>query len=574
MDTPPLLPRPRPARFERLRHLGPFLVLAVVLALLWALVLNLSADQRERLLDDTRRALGSTARATAEQTAGTLHEADTALRVIDLWLSATPGTADAAGLAALADTLRDRSRGMLDVALATAGGQLHRAPSGEPAPFADLGAQPALRALLRPGAASPLAIGEPTKLRPTGPRVLPLAIRLSRPVGELQLAVALVDLERLARVHRGMAREPGGAVGLMRGDGLVLSRTPEGAGVVGRNGLEGASAERRRLLEQDSGWYLSDGRLVDGEPRLIAFQRLDGLPLLALASQSLAAVLAPYQERRRWVLLISAVFSAVALAITWKLGEARRRARLHAAELQAIAQASPLGLFRTDAQGEIVQANDTYLRLHGLTRDQLRWGWLMLLPAAERDAARGAWQASVAQGESLSTLRPGVRPDGRKVMLALHTAPLRVDGRIVGLSGTVQDVTESRAHQRAQQTLSTLFDTSPDFMSQLDAAGRLIYMNPAARQRLGLSPMAPLTGLRFEHFHPPESARRLREEGLPHAIAHGHWRGRVFALDAARREVAVDETLLVQRDEAGRIETILAVLRELPDAAPASAGPG
>lgn len=563
MSTPP---EPRAARLRwrtRLRIAAPFIALVVVLALLWSIVLVGSTMQRQRLLDETQRGLIGIGRATAEQTEGVLRDAESALRVVDLWLRDTPAAADDARLAHLARTLLASSRGMVEVALATPQGALRRLSTpGSATPEAQLAPLPGLQKLTPIDEGEMTPIGDPVRLTPTGPRLLPIALRLHAPVGEWRWAIALIDLDRLGRIHQSLAREPAGAVGLVRSDGLVISRVPEVPGLAGRNAFDGAP-ERRRVLERESGAFVTDSRLTDGVPRVMAFHRIEGRPLLVLISQGLDAALVTFDERRRIVISVCSAMSVLALAITWVLAGAQRRARLRDAELLATVDASPLGLFRTNADGEPVYANEAYFRIHGLSPDQLRTGWLTLLLPQERDAEQRVWREVVARGESLSTVRAYTRPDGKQVMLALRTAPLRIGERIVGQAGTVQDVTEQLASERAQQTLNAIFDATPDAVLQMDTQGRLLYMNPAARIRLGVARLATLEGLRFDGFHPPAMAQRLRDEAWPHATEHGYWSGRGVVFDARGRELPVDETLLAHRGRDGRIETYSAVLRDM-----------
>ncbi|WP_214278799.1 hypothetical protein, partial [Escherichia coli] len=56
--------------------------------------------------------------------------------------------------------------------------------------------------------------------------------------------------------------------------------------------------------------------------------------------------------------------------------------------------------------------------------------------------------------------------------------------------------------------------------------GEVSYLNPIARERIGVPPDAPLDQTRIEQFLSDEQIDRYRREVLPTAIRNGHWRGR------------------------------------------------
>lgn len=74
--------------------------------------------------------------------------------------------------------------------------------------------------------------------------------------------------------------------------------------------------------------------------------------------------------------------------------------------------------------------------------------------------------------------------------------------------GTVDDVTERVAQQEAQLTLTAIFEQTPDYICQFDAEGRLIYLNPAGRRRMGLALDAPCPSATTAASCPRPSARR------------------------------------------------------------------
>jgi diguanylate cyclase (GGDEF)-like protein/PAS domain S-box-containing protein len=557
----PLLDRwPR----ERLLLLGPFVALGLVLVLMWGIVAWFSVLYPQRLTAEYKRELAGSAAAAANQTEAVLRDAESSLRTIDLWLL-TRGRQeplDDASLAQLAETLRDTSRGMVDVMLATDRGELYRLPGLAGQPHARLAEADAIH-LQASAQAAGMTVAAPLRLHPDRPLQLPLALRMSAPAGELRLIVALVDLGRLAQRLQPYARGGEGAVTLLRGDGLGLMRVPELAGYSGRN-MFTDQPQRRALLEPRHGTFLSSGAATDGLPRLAGFETVDDFNIKVVVGQGLDSSLASHAEQRSLLLLLSTAITAAALLITLALARMQRAARERDAALLATSHASPLGLFRCDAQGRMTYANETYLRLHGFGVESLAWGWLDMVPEAERAQVRERWSQRIGGGEAINARRLLRRPDGQMRLLSVRTAPLRVHGRVVGAAGTVDDITERAAQRKAEVTLNAINHQTPDYVAQFDFGGQLLYLNPAGRQLLGLGATESLAEVGYQRFFSsPQATDRFVDVLPPAALEHGHWMGRSAVPGLRGEPVPMAATVLVHNNERGKPETVSLILRDI-----------
>jgi diguanylate cyclase (GGDEF)-like protein/PAS domain S-box-containing protein len=156
--------------------------------------------------------------------------------------------------------------------------------------------------------------------------------------------------------------------------------------------------------------------------------------------------------------------------------------RAQRAELAAVSDTSPLGLFRAAPDGRLTYVNEAYLRMHGFTtREQAAEGWLDLLPPEQRDAARQRWREIVTETNGTNVTRHMRRADGREIVLIVRTAPLVIEGTVQGHVGTVADVTErienERALHRSQAVISSVTDVVPMSIAVLDTAQRYLFVN-------------------------------------------------------------------------------------------------
>lgn len=161
-----------------------------------------------------------------------------------------------------------------------------------------------------------------------------------------------------------------------------------------------------------------------------------------------------------------ALSSAIGLAaIVWLLGWAvhaqrtgRRRAEIEVAQattslrdqeqrFRTLAAAAPIGIFLTDATGEVSYANQRLAAILGVPREALLDDglWRFLQPDA---TARGRLLSRLA-GDPGQSVRCVPITDGEDQVLSLRaTAIVGDDGEVTGYTGTAEDVTEQVAAHR------------------------------------------------------------------------------------------------------------------------------
>lgn len=556
-----ILPDPSPPEAEQRRMrwrdrallLAPVLAFGAVVLTLWiAVAWYLVAMPRERL-DEQRHELATGVRAIALQTEPVLRQAEQAMRVVDLWLL-TRGAADPLADPSLRELVlgvRSSSRQLVDIAVVDTTGRLHRLRGG-PEDGASIAGTPAFEqvsGLVSEG----ITLGPPLRLSSRGaegPLQLPLLMPLSRPLEQGHLVLALIDLQGLLQVQGPLSTGPRASLVMLRGDGLALARRPEVAGFVGRNLFDQYPSARQGLVGEQ-GFFNSSGSATDGLPRVGAFVTLSEFGIKLLLSDSQDAALARHERQRSLVLAIAIAATLGLMLLGHRLMQLQRAARLREAMMQATSQAMPLGLFRCDETGRIVYANDNYLRVQGLRREDLDWGWTTLVEPDHRGMLIQRWKHQVAAGEPVHTLRQIRRADdGRLRWIETRTAPLLVDGRVAGQAGSVADVTERGDQEKARQTLNAIFDMTPDFIAQTRDGGELTYLNPAARERLGLAADAPLDGLSIAHHFSAEQLALYDRHVLPTLKREGHWRGR-FRMQLGDTRVPMDCLILLHREGRG-----------------------
>lgn len=162
-------------------------------------------------------------------------------------------------------------------------------------------------------------------------------------------------------------------------------------------------------------------------------------------------------------------------------------------EFKALADRSPFGIFRTNAQGASVYTNHAWSRISGLgVKESLGYGWSQMIHPKDRDRVIRAWQQAVESGSEFDMRYRIIRRDGAKRYIRATAWPLP-DGHKEhhGYMGIAVDITDQLlAERRLRQNnllLTSVLENIPCGVSVFDDDGRLLLDNRLFRSLLALS---------------------------------------------------------------------------------------
>jgi PAS domain S-box-containing protein len=126
--------------------------------------------------------------------------------------------------------------------------------------------------------------------------------------------------------------------------------------------------------------------------------------------------------------------------------QAEEALRAEESRYQALAEISPVGIFRADAQGQTTYFNPRWCQITGLSaNDALGEGWLSAVHPQDREQVARSWYEAIQTPHSLATDYRFVHPDGTVVWVIGQAVPERDEtGRVVGYVGTITDVSEKK----------------------------------------------------------------------------------------------------------------------------------
>jgi PAS domain S-box-containing protein len=123
---------------------------------------------------------------------------------------------------------------------------------------------------------------------------------------------------------------------------------------------------------------------------------------------------------------------------------------------QTIAQISPVGIFRANAQNDFVYVNERWCEIAGLSAENaLGEGWAKAIHPGDRENYYAAWHKSVREKHPFNAEFRFQHPDGASIwVLAQAAAEINHAGTATGYVGTVTDITERKQRfDRLQKAL-------------------------------------------------------------------------------------------------------------------------
>jgi PAS domain S-box-containing protein len=244
------------------------------------------------------------------------------------------------------------------------------------------------------------------------------------------------------------------------------------------------------------------------------------------------------------------------LTVLWSLWTTRSRAlriaakmtdevRHREAEWQAMSDASPLGIFRTDARGDNVYVNPRYELLSGISASAaVGDGWLSAVHPDDRRRVTAEWQAAVAAGatEARCTYR-FLQPGGSVIWVTATAAVIREHDVITGYVGNVEDVTERKqsteALMKSREQLGMALEGSNLALFDWDIPSGQVRLSEQWQLMLGGDNVPTVTTIEdLQRDVHPEDIGRLRQNLSPvlrgqarfyeiqHRVRghHGDWR--------------------------------------------------
>ena len=411
--------------------------------------------QYRTVLEDQRRGLAQLSRVLAEDTSRYIRVVDLVLRDVQSGV-ADLGVASAAQLrhnlagAAITDILHARLRELQQassIALIDATGRLVNRSSASSLPGLDVHDRDYFRYLSTHDDAAPY-LAAVRHGRITGVPTLLLVRRIDGPHGAfLGLVIGALDVAYLTGQYQAILAQTGEAITLLRQDGLVLARYPDGAATVGRRLPPGSPWHA--TLAAGGGTYRSPG-YFENVPVIVAVSPVNDYGLVVDVTIVEATAFAGWR-RHTVILAVAALVSVVGIASLFAVivGQFRRLQRATEAlrtserRIRDFAETGSDWFWEQDAALRFtwISTDSPILRpADGSYIGQTRW------ERAGADLAEPGWAVHRADCEAGRKFRDfryrHAGNDGRQRHVSISGNPFHDDaGRFAGYRGTGRDIT-------------------------------------------------------------------------------------------------------------------------------------
>ncbi|WP_205573375.1 PAS domain S-box protein [Flavisolibacter nicotianae] len=200
-----------------------------------------------------------------------------------------------------------------------------------------------------------------------------------------------------------------------------------------------------------------------------------------------------------------------------------------------VMNASPVTLWMTDAEGETIYINQTWIDwVGGTIESQLGNGWLNCVLEADRDRVRTEFRgAFTARKQFISEYQIRRKTGEVRWCFSLGSPYYNKDGSFSGYAGSVSDIDDRKKVEERLASQNSLINTITNNTLQalflMNDKQVCTYMNPAAEQ---------MTGYRLHE---------VQEKPLHYYIHHTHPDGRHFPIE----DCAIDRALPTQAQTKG-----------------------
>ncbi len=184
-------------------------------------------------------------------------------------------------------------------------------------------------------------------------------------------------------------------------------------------------------------------------------------------------------------------------------------------QFETLAQMSPVGIFRTRADGYTIYVNPKWSELSGLNFDEaLGDGWLKAVHPDDISKVMNNWSNDSHEGKKSLAEYRFLKPDGSVTWVLGNAIPEIIQGELKGFIGTITNITEIKTAQKkleeSERRFRDLADLLPQTVWEANLDGKLSFVNKHGKELYGYSSEEIKNGLNiFESIIPQDRERAL-----------------------------------------------------------------
>ena len=563
-------------RLPRQLIFGVLVALAVILALagysLW--------KSRENFQHGAENQAESMARLLDRYAYSAIHEADLVLQVSaeEYAHAVRTGVLETSAFSGFLENLHRRLPHILSLRATDASGLIRYGEGVDPAQPVNIADRERFQvARDKPG----LAITAPIVARMSHQWVLPITRRLEGPGGRFDGVVyANIAVEHFSDLFSSLKAGRHAAILLFDANTNILIRYPEPKGPGSALGLKIGSPQFKDLWRQGvhEGTYRARST-TDGIWRTYSFRQVGDYPLYIMVGLAELDYLAPWVSEAAVIAIFVVLFGLLVAWLAYSLAGSLRARRTAFAELansrdsleaserryRSVVDSIREVVFQTDIQGAWAFINPSWAEITGFSvEESLGRPVLDYVHPDDRASFQAFFQALNRGGREHGRhpIRFLSKPGGHR-WLEIYARPiLDAAGAVVGVSGTLDDVTERRRNEAKLQLAASVFTHAREGIMICASDGAIIDVNESFTRMtgytrsevLGQNPRLLRSGIHGAEFY-DAMWRQLAGQDF--------WYGEIWNRRKNGEVFATMQTISAVRDEHGDIVQYVSLFSDI-----------
>ncbi|WP_161634928.1 EAL domain-containing protein [Leptolyngbya sp. Heron Island J] len=255
----------------------------------------------------------------------------------------------------------------------------------------------------------------------------------------------------------------------------------------------------------------------------------------------------------------------------------RKRIEIDLAESRnhyvSLAAASPVGIFRTNQQGDCLYVNERWCEIAGISSEEaLGPGWTVAIHSDDRARVSQEWYQAAQANQTFQSEYRFQTPAGTVTWVFGQTvAEYDAEEALTGYVGTITDITE-RKHleeelEAEKEMAQVTLDSIGDAVITTDASGRVNHLNPIAETMTGWTTQTarglPLTEV-FQIVN--ETTRQPAINPVDQVLSAGIVTGLANHTILIRRdgqEFSIEDSAAPIRDKTGQLIGVVMVFHDV-----------
>jgi diguanylate cyclase (GGDEF)-like protein/PAS domain S-box-containing protein len=233
--------------------------------------------------------------------------------------------------------------------------------------------------------------------------------------------------------------------------------------------------------------------------------------------------------------------------------------------LSSVVEQTDDSVLITDREGVIEYVNPAFEKRTGFSKEEALGQTPRIVKSGEQGATfyQQLWE-TISTGRVFRGVLINRRKDGSLYYEEKTITPLKDgNGTITHYVSTGKDITPRMRAEEEHKRLVAILEVTTDLVAITDVDGKMVYLNGAGREMLGIDPEESFSQFKLTDRVPEWARTLLIGEAIPAAIRSGSWSGETAFNDRLGREIPVSQVILAHPSPTGEVEFLSTIARDI-----------